>query len=113
MRRPSAMGIFSMIMLILAGAAFVLMVWGIIQALEAYLILPMIMKGAVNVHPAITLFTVVLWGKIFGVAGLMLAIPINLTIWTLLDHLRMREMEGPEEPRSAPDTEARAEAKTG
>jgi predicted PurR-regulated permease PerM len=76
------------------AAGFVLLVWGCIQALEAYVILPMIMKGAVNVHPAITLFTVVLWGKIFGVAGLMLAIPINLTIWTMLEHLRMKELDG-------------------
>ena len=76
------------------AAGLVLAVWGGIQALEAYVILPMIMKGAVNVHPAVTLFTVVLWGKIFGVAGLMLAIPINLTIWTLLEHLRMRELDG-------------------
>ncbi len=73
-----------------AAAGAVLFVWGCIQALEAYVILPMIMKGAVNIHPAITLFTVVLWGKIFGVAGLILAIPINLTIWTLLDYFRLK-----------------------
>jgi len=96
------------------AAGFVLLVWGCIQALEAYVILPMIMKGAVNVHPAITLFTVVLWGKIFGVAGLMLAIPINLTIWTLLEHLRMRELDGArDEPRRQGDTEARPQSKTG
>jgi predicted PurR-regulated permease PerM len=88
------------------AAGLVLLVWGCIQALEAYVILPMIMKGAVNVHPAITLFTVVLWGKIFGVAGLMLAIPINLTIWTLLEHLRMRELDGANvpEPQIAADS---------
>lgn len=74
-----------------AKAAGVLAVYGIIQALEAYLILPLIMRGAVNIHPAVTLFTVVLWGKIFGVPGLMLAIPINLTIWTMLEHFRMRQ----------------------
>jgi len=97
------------------AAGLVLLVWGCIQALEAYVILPMIMKGAVNVHPAITLFTVVLWGKIFGVAGLMLAIPINLTIWTLIDHLRMRDMDGAkaEEPQRHGDTEARAESGAG
>ena len=71
-------------------AAGVLVVYGIIQALEAYLILPLIMRGAVNIHPAVTLFTVVLWGKIFGVPGLILAIPINVTLWTMLEHFRMR-----------------------
>jgi predicted PurR-regulated permease PerM len=71
-------------------AVGVLIVYAVIQAIEAYAILPMIMKGAVNIHPAVTLFSVVLWGKIFGVAGLMLAIPINLTIWTFFDHFRFR-----------------------
>jgi len=65
-------------------AVAVLIVYGVIQALEAYVILPVIMRGAVNIHPAVTLFTVILWGKIFGLPGLMLAIPINLTIWTLV-----------------------------
>lgn len=74
-------------------AVGVLIVYGIIQVLEAYIILPMIMRGAVNIHPAVTLFTVVLWGKIFGVPGLILAIPINLTIWTLLEHFRIRPRE--------------------
>src|SRR5688572_17815639 len=82
-------------------AAGVLVVYGIIQALEAYLILPLIMRGAVNIHPAVTLFTVVLWGKIFGVPGLILAIPINLTIWTMLEHFRMRPRDLREEAKSA------------
>jgi len=73
-----------------AKALAVLIVYAIIQAIEAYFILPLIMRGAVNMHPAVTLFTVVLWGKIFGVPGLILAIPINLTIWALLEHFRIR-----------------------
>jgi len=65
----------------------VLLVWAIIQAFEAYLVLPMIWRGALRIHPAVTLFTVVLWGKTFGVAGLILAIPLNLLIWTTVDQL--------------------------
>jgi predicted PurR-regulated permease PerM len=76
-----------------AKALAVLIVYGIIEALEAYIILPLIMRGAVNVPPAVTLFTVVLWGKIFGVPGLILAIPINLTIWSLLTQFRVRPRE--------------------
>jgi len=68
----------------------VLSVYAIIQSIEAYVILPMIMRGAVKIHPAVTLFTVVLWGKIFGVPGLMLAIPINLTVWSAIEHLYLR-----------------------
>jgi len=89
-------------------AVGVFVVYGIVQAVEAYFVLPLIMRGAVNMHPAVTLFTVILWGKILGVPGLMLAIPINLTIWTLLDHFRMRPHEraaGLRRPASAPEEE--------
>lgn len=68
----------------------VVCVYTIIQSIEAYVILPMIMRGAVRIHPAVTLFSVVLWGKIFGVPGLMLAIPINLTLASAVEHLYVR-----------------------
>jgi predicted PurR-regulated permease PerM len=68
----------------------VICVYTIIQSIEAYVILPMIMRGAVRIHPAVTLFSVVLWGKIFGVPGMMLAIPINLTIASAVEHLYVR-----------------------
>lgn len=68
----------------------VLCVYAAIQGIEAYVILPMIMRGAVQIHPAVTLFTVVLWGKIFGVPGLMLAIPINITLACAVEHLYVR-----------------------
>ena len=68
------------------AVAGVAIVYGIIQSVEAYVILPMIMRGAVKIHPAVTLFSVVFWGKVFGVPGLMLAIPINLTLWGVARH---------------------------
>lgn len=68
----------------------VMCVYAVIQAIEAYVILPMIMRGAVKMQPAVTLFSVVLWGKIFGVPGLMLAIPINLTLWSVAEHFIIR-----------------------
>lgn len=85
----------------------VLCVYSIIQSIEAYLILPMIMRGAVRIHPAVTLFTVVLWGKVFGVPGLMLAIPINLTLGTAVRQFyvvpRNQRLRRLEEGRSAQD----------
>jgi predicted PurR-regulated permease PerM len=75
--------------------AGVIVVYLVVQSLESYVILPLIMRRAVNVPPIVTLFTVVLWGKVFGVAGLLLAIPIDLTIWSLVTHFMIssREME--------------------
>jgi len=65
----------------------VVLTYASIQTLEAYLILPLIMRRAVKVHPAVTLFSVVFWAKVFGVPGLMLAIPINLAIGSAVEYL--------------------------
>jgi predicted PurR-regulated permease PerM len=65
----------------------VILTYATIQSLEAYLILPLIMRRAVKIHPAVTLFSVVFWAKVFGVPGLMMAIPINLAIGTAVEYL--------------------------
>lgn len=61
-----------------------------IQLLESYIVHPIIMKKAVRMPPVVTLFTLVLWGKILGAGGLLLALPINLTIISFADRLLRR-----------------------
>ena len=68
----------------------------VIQLVESYVLVPLVMKKAVKVPPVVTLFTVVLWGKVFGAAGLLLAIPINLVLWSFYDHLVLRPRRGDE-----------------
>lgn len=63
----------------------VVIVWAIIQTIEPYLLVPMIMRRAVHMPPLITIFTVIIWARIFGPLGLLLAIPINLVIWAVLN----------------------------
>lgn len=70
--------------------AGVLGVYAVIQILESYVILPMVMRKAVCIPPIVTLFTVVLWGNVFGAPGLLLAVPIDLLIWSIVDHLVLR-----------------------
>jgi predicted PurR-regulated permease PerM len=86
-----------------SAAVGVAITYLVIQSLEAYLILPLIMRGAVKIHPAITLFSVVLWAKIFGVPGMVLAIPINLTIGSAIEYLYIRPRDR-QEMRVAPTT---------
>ncbi len=64
----------------------VIAVYVIIQSLESYVLTPLVMRQAVKIPPIVTLFTIILWGNIFGLAGLILAIPIDLTIWAFLKH---------------------------
>jgi predicted PurR-regulated permease PerM len=68
----------------------VLIVYVIVQTLESQVLLPIVMRQAVKISPVVTLFTVVLWGKIFGVGGVLLAIPINLVIWSALENFMLR-----------------------
>ncbi|MBI2206510.1 MAG: AI-2E family transporter [Candidatus Rokubacteria bacterium] len=62
-----------------------LVVYAIVQLLESYVILPLIMERAVRIPPIVTLATVILWGNVFGPAGLLLALPLDLLVWTVLD----------------------------
>src|SRR5690606_5739466 len=64
----------------------VVIVWAVIQTIESYVLIPYVMKKAVELPPVVTLFTVVFWGHVFGAAGLLMAIPLNLLAWTALKH---------------------------
>lgn len=73
------------------GGAAVLgfvVVWVVVQGLESDVLLPLVMREAVRVPPLITLFTIVLWSHVLGVVGLLLALPLDLTLCTLFAHLR-------------------------
>jgi predicted PurR-regulated permease PerM len=72
------------------AVAGVIVVYAIVQTIESYVLTPLVMKKAVDMPPLVTLFTVVLWGQTFGAPGLLLAIPLNLVIWTLVDHMLIR-----------------------
>jgi predicted PurR-regulated permease PerM len=63
----------------------VLVIHSITLFLEAHVVQPLIMRGAVDVPPVITLFTIVLWSDIFGFGGLLLALPIDLIIWSFAE----------------------------
>ena len=71
----------------------VLIIYVVVQTIESYFLTPMVMKKAVNIPPVVTLFTVVLWGNLFGLPGLLLAIPLDLAIWSLLKHHIIRRHE--------------------
>ena len=75
----------------------VLVAYLIIQTLESYVILPLVMKRAVRIPPVVTLFTVVLWAMVLGPAGLLLAIPIDLVLWTFADNYLLRRRGPPDE----------------
>ncbi len=66
-----------------------------VETVESYLLIPLVMRQAIEIPPIITLFTVVLWAQVFGVLGLLLALPIDLVIWSVLRHFVIRPDEEP------------------
>lgn len=59
----------------------------IIQQAENNLIVPLVMKKAVNLNPIITLFSLLVGGQIAGLLGVLLSVPIVLILETLLTEL--------------------------
>ena len=55
-----------------------------IQLAEINLITPYTMSKVVDVHPLVTLFALFTFGSIFGFLGMLLALPLVLLFWTLI-----------------------------
>jgi len=58
-----------------------------IQQMESYLITPWAMSQAARIHPLITLFALIFFGSIFGVLGILLALPLVILFWTVIQVL--------------------------
>lgn len=71
----------------------VLIAWALIHLVEGYILLPVVMRKAVRLPPIVTLFTIVLWARLLGLLGLLLAVPLDLTIWVFLDHFVRRRYD--------------------
>jgi len=56
----------------------------VIQQLENNLIVPFVMKKAVGLHPIITLLALIVGGRVGGVLGVLLAVPITIFLETIL-----------------------------
>ncbi len=56
----------------------------LIQQLENNLIVPLIMKKIIGLHPITTLMALIIGGKLAGVLGILLSVPITIFIETIL-----------------------------
>jgi predicted PurR-regulated permease PerM len=73
-----------------------------IQQIEGYVITPYAMSRNVEIHPFITLFALVLFGGMFGFMGLLLALPLVLLIWTVVQVLWVERALDTDRDRIAP-----------
>lgn len=72
-------------------ALAVAVAYGAIQFIENHLLIPLLMKGGVNIPPALTVVTQALMAMLFGFLGLMVAVPLLAAI---LVPVKMLYVEG-------------------
>jgi predicted PurR-regulated permease PerM len=70
-----------------------LVVYVLVQQLESNVIIPLVMSRAVKLHPAVIAVGVVIVGKLFGFAGLFVAVPILTTFTILVEEVWIRALE--------------------
>jgi predicted PurR-regulated permease PerM len=99
-------------------ALAVAIAYGAIQFLENHLLIPLLMKGGVNIPPALTVVSQALMAMIFGFLGLMVAVPLLAAIMVPVKMLYVEGVVGDEmdvlpdeeEEEKPPKKEAKAGA---
>lgn len=75
-------------------ALFVLISFIIIQQLESSLLIPILCKKLIKLSPVLVLMAIVIGGKLWGILGAFLAIPLAAVIYEVLkDYLARRRRE--------------------
>ncbi|MGH8212903.1 MAG: AI-2E family transporter [Rhodanobacteraceae bacterium] len=70
--------------------ALVLLVFGIGQVLEGYVLVPRLVGGKIGLHPVAVIFAVLAFGQLFGFLGVLLALPISSVLVVLLRYAHER-----------------------
>ncbi len=75
------------------SALWVVVAYVLIQQVEINLIYPLLMSRAVSLHPAVVIFAIFVSGLIFGLVGLVLAIPLAAALHVLVLRLWVEKMD--------------------
>lgn len=65
----------------------------VIQQLESHLIVPQVMKKAVGLNPLVVILAVAIGGRLLGIAGALLAVPITVVIQIITEDVMREEKE--------------------
>ncbi|TQV86298.1 AI-2E family transporter [Exilibacterium tricleocarpae] len=76
---------------------YLLLVYGVIQALDGNVLVPLLFSEAVNLHPVAIILAVLVFGGIWGFWGVFFAIPLATFIKAILNAWPTRDSEGEEQ----------------
>jgi predicted PurR-regulated permease PerM len=99
------LGAFGVTKALLVGALGVL-----VHIIEANFVAPVVMERQVNLPPVITIAGVLLIGKLFGLGGLIIAVPILALVMILVRHILLGEVYGDPISATAPSGTIPADA---
>ncbi|MEA5504453.1 AI-2E family transporter [Halotia wernerae UHCC 0503] len=68
---------------------FVLILFLVLNQIDAHIIQPLVMGKQVNIHPVMVILTFLVMGKLFGFIGVLLAVPAAAVIITLIDEFTL------------------------
>ncbi len=74
-------------------AVWVVVAFVVIQQLEGNVLQPIVMSQAVNLHPALVVFALVVMGTLFGLVGIVLAVPLAAALQVLVRELWVKRMD--------------------
>ncbi|MDX1569889.1 MAG: AI-2E family transporter [Xanthomonadales bacterium] len=81
---------------------WVLVVFGLGQTLEGYVLTPMLVGDRIGLHPVAVIFAILAGGQLFGFLGVLIALPAAALIMVLLryahEQYKQSDLYGPEPP---------------
>lgn len=65
----------------------VILFYIVVQQLDSHLIMPKLMGSIINVHPVAIILGVLVGGHLYGVVGMMIAVPTLAVLQVMLKHM--------------------------
>ncbi len=72
---------------------YILMVFGVGQLLESFLLTPYLLGDRIGLHPVAVIFSVMAGGQLFGFVGVLIALPVAAVIMVMLRHAHEQYLE--------------------
>jgi predicted PurR-regulated permease PerM len=72
---------------------WVVLAFVIIQQIEGNILQPLVMSRAVDLHPALVVFALLVMGTLFGLVGVLLAVPLVAAVQVLVRELWVQRMD--------------------
>ncbi|MFM2347609.1 MAG: hypothetical protein RL654_2362, partial [Pseudomonadota bacterium] len=72
----------------LYGAGAVLLIYGVGQVLESFVLTPRLVGERIGLHPIAVIFALLAFGHLFGFVGVLLALPAGALVLVALRRVR-------------------------